>query len=87
MIWVVSNRLHNTETLCAAFAEQESVAWCKILGALNEAEGDSCAISCANERSVNIDDGTSLGDRADVKHGLVLGLNSGGVREDKNWQC
>jgi hypothetical protein len=79
MIWVVSNRLDNTKTLCAAFAEQESVAWCKILRALNEAEGDSCAISCANERSVNVDDGTGLGDRADVKHGLVLGLDSSGM--------
>jgi hypothetical protein len=79
MIWVVSNGLHNTKTLCATFAEQEPVAWSKILRALNEAEGDSCAVSCANERSVNVDDGTRLGDRANVKHGLVLGLNSSGV--------
>jgi hypothetical protein len=86
MIWVVSNRLDNTKSLGATLTEQEPVTWCKVLRALNEAERDSCAVSCANERSVNVDDGTRLGNRANVKHGLVLGFDGSGVRENKDWQ-
>lgn len=84
MLRVVSDRLDNAQALRTAFTEQKSVTWCEVLWTLDETERDSCAVTSSNELAVNVDDGARLGDRADVKHGLILGLDGCGVRENEH---
>jgi len=85
MLRIVAYTLDNAETLGAAFTEQYPVADRQKLGTLDETECHQCSISCANEGAVNVDNGACLTDCSDVKHGLVLGTDSGGMR--KNEHC
>jgi hypothetical protein len=52
---------------------------------LDEAEGNSGAVACPNERAVNINDRTGLADCSDVQHSLVLWFDGGCMGENQDW--
>ena len=80
---VVAQRLDNPKAFGPALPEKYSIANSKVFGPLDEAEGNGGAVTSSDECSVNIDDGTSLGDWTNMKHSLILGLYGGCMAEDK----
>lgn len=82
---VVANALHDPEALGTSLTEEQAVTGNKVLGPLDEAEGDSGAVAGPDEGPVNVDDGAGLRDGPDVEHGLVFGLDGRCVREDEHW--
>jgi hypothetical protein len=84
MLRVVTDRFDYAKALGTAFAEEEPIAWSKVLRTLNEAECNCCTVSCADKLSVDVNDGTSLGNGTNVEHGLVFGLDGGGMGENED---
>lgn len=80
---VVSNALDNPEAFGTALTEDQTVARGEVFGSLDEPERNVGPVARADERAVYVDNGTGLGDGADVKHGLVFSLNRGRVGEDE----
>lgn len=80
---IIAYSLDDAETFGAAFTEEDAVADGKVLGPLHEAEGYCCAITGPDEGAVNVDDGARLRDGTHVQHGLVFGLDGGGVTQDE----
>lgn len=76
---IISHRLHDSQSFGSAFTEQYSIPYTKVLWPLNETKSNGSAIPSPNESPVNVYDCTRLRDGTNVKHGLVLGLNGGGV--------
>ena len=81
---IIANSLDDPQAFCSAFAEQYAIAHSKVFWSLHESERDNRPVASPNESPVDVDYGTSLRYRANVKHSLVLGLDGGGVAEDQN---
>lgn len=79
VVGVIANGLDNAQAFGTALTEEQSVAWRKVLGPLDELERHRGSVPCPYQLPINIDDGASLGDWPDVEHRLVLLLDSGGM--------
>lgn len=77
MFGVVANSLDYTQAFRPALTEQYSVTHSQVLWSLHESECDLGSIACSYVLTVDVDDGACLGDRSDVQHRLVFGLNGG----------
>lgn len=80
MLWIVSNTLDDTETLCAPFTEQNPVSNGQELRMLDEAKRNQRSISSAYKGAIKVNNCACLTDCTDMKHGLVLWTDSGRVR-------
>ena len=82
---VVSDCLYNTQPFRPSLPEQDPIAHGQVLRPLHESECHRCPITGPYKRSIDVNDGACLADRADMQHGLILCLDGGCVREDQDF--
>ena len=81
---IIPNLLYNPQPFCASLAEQDAIAHRQVFRTLHEPKRHLRPVSGANVLTVNVDYGTCLRDWSHMQHGLVLGFDGRGVRQDKN---
>lgn len=81
---VVPNAFDDPQPLRPPFSEKKTVTRGQVLRPLHKLEGNRGAVPCPDKGPVDIDDSASLGNRADVQHGLVLGSDGRCVRQNED---
>lgn len=84
MLGVIAKAFDYPQPFRLTLPEQDTIAGRQELGPLNKAERHEGAVASSDEGAIDVDHGTSLADGSNVQHGLVLGLDGGCVRQNKN---
>lgn len=74
---IVAHSFDDAQPLGPSLAEEYAITCRQIFRSLDKAECHHCTVACPDESTVDVNDGTCLRYRPNVKHGLVLGFDGG----------